>query len=121
MQNNNPNIFRVWRDRNWSTPTIKEEFEPGRITLTLPLSSQKSDDKKATIKSDDKTPTLRAERQQNAIIEYLTEHPEGSVRELEVVLGLKATRVKALLSSLVDDGIIEAIGGNRNRKYRLKR
>ena len=121
MQNNNPNIFRVWRDRKWSTPTIKEEFEPGRITLTLPLSSQKSDDKKATIKSDDKTPTLRAERQQNAIIEYLTEHPEGSVRELEVVLGLKATRVKALLSSLVDDGIIEAIGGNRNRKYRLKR
>ena len=116
-----PNIFRVWREQKWSTPTIKEEFEPGRITLTLPLSSQKSDDKKATIKSDDKTPTLRAERQQNAIIEYLTEHPEGSVRELEVVLGLKATRVKALLSSLVDDGIIEAIGGNRNRKYRLKR
>ena len=116
-----PNIFRVWRDQKWSAPIIKEEFEPGRITLTLPLSSQKSDDKKATIKSDDKTPTLRAERQQNAIIEYLTEHPEGSVRELEVVLGLKATRVKALLSSLVDDGIIEAIGGNRNRKYRLKR
>lgn len=47
-----PNIFRVWREQNWTTPEITEQLEPERTTLTLLFS--KSDDKKAAIKSDDK-------------------------------------------------------------------
>lgn len=49
-----PNIFRVWKEQKWSAPVISEEFEPDRIIVTLPLSAEKSDDKKVTIKSDDK-------------------------------------------------------------------
>lgn len=33
-----PNIFRVWRDGDFvEQPTLFEEFQPERITLTLPL------------------------------------------------------------------------------------
>ena len=57
----------------------------------------------------------------NAIIEYLTDHPDGSVASFEELLELKSTRVKELLRKMIDNGIIEATGGNRNRRYRLKR
>ena len=44
-----PNIYSVWNKQGWSAPTISEEFDPERITLSLPL-------KKAAIKSGDKDP-----------------------------------------------------------------
>ena len=116
-----PNIFRVWKEQKWSAPVITEEFEPDRIIVTLPLSAVKTDDKKPTIKTDDKKPTIKTERQMNAIIEYLTDHPDGSVASFEELLELKSTRVKELLRKMIDNRIIEATGGNRNRRYRLKR
>lgn len=30
-----PNIFNVWQKQGWPMPTIKENFEPDRITLSL--------------------------------------------------------------------------------------
>ena len=61
------------------------------------------------------------ERHKNSIIEYLTDHPDGAVSDFTELLGVKNTRVKQVLYSLIHDGIIEAIGGNRNRRYQLKR
>lgn len=56
-----PNIFRVWQNEGFDEPTIKEEFEPERITLMLPFHEimLRSDIKKATIKSDDKKVTIK--------------------------------------------------------------
>ena len=113
-----PNIFRVWKEQKWSAPTLIEEFDPDRLIVSLPL---KIVDKKPAIKSGDKKVAIKSERHKNAIIEFLTDHPEGTVAELEDVLGLKASRVKQLLGALSKEGIIEAIGSNRNRRYRLKR
>jgi ATP-dependent DNA helicase RecG len=113
-----PNIFRVWKEQKWSAPTLIEEFDPDRLIVSLPL---KIGDKKPAIKSGDKKVAIKSERHKNAIIEFLTDHPEGTVAELEDVLGLKASRVKQLLGALSKEGIIEAIGSNRNRRYKLKR
>ena len=113
-----PNIFRVWKEQKWSAPTLIEEFDPDRLIVSLPL---KIGDKKPAIKVGDKKVAIKSERHKNAIIEFLTDHPEGTVAELEDVLGLKASRVKQLLGALSKEGIIEAIGSNRNRRYRLKR
>ena len=44
---------------------------------------------------------------------------EYRLAEICEVLGLKETRTKVLLRSMVADGKVEAIGGNRDRKYRL--
>ncbi|MBR4050864.1 MAG: hypothetical protein IKK09_10255 [Clostridia bacterium] len=32
-----PNIYSNWNKRDWSVSTISEEFDPERITLSLPL------------------------------------------------------------------------------------
>ena len=74
-----------------------------------------------TIKSDGKKVTVKAEGQLNSIIEYLSIHPEGKVADFEGVLGVKSTRVKQLLYELLNKGVIEAVGTNKNRTYRLKR
>ena len=53
-------------------------------------------------------------------MEYLTDHAAAKSAEIADLLGLKASRTKALLSEMIEDGIIVAEGGNRNRTYRLK-
>ena len=113
-----PNIFRVWHEQGWPAPMITEQLEPERIVLTLSLS--KTDDKKPTIKTDDKKPTIKTATQKNAIIAYLTDHVSGKVSDFSSLLGLKPTRVKELLYSMMEEGIIVAEGSNRNRTYRLK-
>lgn len=30
-----PNIFRVWREQGWIVPTIREQLEPERTSLSL--------------------------------------------------------------------------------------
>ncbi len=123
-----PNIFRVWREQKWNEPFLEENFEPGRVTLSLPLTLMsigskkvtiKSDDKKVTIKSDDKKVTAKTERQMNTIIEFLSNHPEGKVSDFEEILSVKSTRIKQLLYNLLQQNIIESVGTNRNRTYRL--
>ena len=114
-----PNIFYVWKEQGWARPTFSESFEPERVTLSLPLT--KGDDKKVTIKSDDKKVTIKTERQKNSIIEYLTDHENGTVADFTELLEVSQTRVKQILYLLLNDDIIEAVGGNRNRTYRLKR
>lgn len=45
---------------------------------------------------------------------------EYRLKEFCELLSLKETRVKVLLKDLIDEGNIEAIGANRNRRYRRK-
>ena len=113
-----PNIFRVWREQNWTTPDITEQLEPERTTLTLLFS--KSDDKKTAIKSDDKKATIKSARQKEEIVAYLTDHISARSADIAELLGVKSTRAKKLLSELTAEEIVVAEGGNRNRTYKLK-
>lgn len=126
-----PNIYSIWDKQGWEAPIITENFEPARITMSLSVSNDDtvivSDDKKVTIKSDDKKATITTddkkkvtELQKETIIEYLTDHVNVRSSELTELLGVKTTRVKNLLNSLIADGIVVAEGANRNRTYRLK-
>ena len=114
-----PNIFRVWREQNWTTPEIAEQLEPERTILTLLFS--KSDDKKAAIKSDDKKATIKSARQKEEIVAYLTDHISARSADIAELLGVKSTRAKQLLKGLLDEGVVIAEGGNKNRVYKLKR
>lgn len=113
-----PNIFRVWREQGWKEPAITETYEPDRITLSLVIG--KNGDKKAAIKSGDKKAAIKTVAYKETIVEYLTDHAAAKSAEIADLLGLKASRTKALLSEMIEDGIIVAEGGNRNRTYRLK-
>jgi len=118
-----PNIFRVWKEQGWAEPIITESYEPDRITVSLPLTkpTAKTDGKKPTQKADGKKLTAKTIAQRDTIVEYLTDNPEGTVSEFEALIGVKTSRVKEILYGLVNDGIVEAVGEDKNRTYRLKR
>ena len=78
----------------------------------------KSDDKKATIKSDDKKVTVKTKESMNKVLEYMIYDKEYALSEICAVLSLKKTRTKEILKRLMEESKVEAIGGNRNRKYR---
>ncbi len=117
-----PNIYSIWDKQGWEAPIITEDFEPARITMSLSVSTDDtvivSDDKKVTIKTDDKKKVT--ELRKDTIIEYLTDHVNVRSSELAELLGVKTTRGKNLLNSLIADGIVVAEGANRNRTYRIK-
>lgn len=124
-----PNIYDVWEKQKWNTPVLSEAFEPERINLVLPVNNIgkvtiKTDDKTPTIKADDKTPTINAIRkaeQKSMIIEFIREYGSAKSKELCELLGVKSTRIKELIYELIDDDILVANGGNRNRTYSLKK
>ena len=79
----------------------------------LPRSSKakQGDGKKVTIK----TMTLKS-----VMIEYLTDHVCAKNTDLAKLLGLRRTRVNALLEELVADGIVVAERRGRSWIYKLK-
>ena len=54
------------------------------------------------------------------IIEFIHEYCSAKIKELCKLLGVKSTRVKDLIDELIDDDILVANGGNRNRTCSLK-
>lgn len=113
-----PNIYHVWKEQGWAEPVFRQSFDPDRTTLSLPFT--KGDDKKVTIKHDGKKVPIKSDAQKDMIVEFLTDRAVGSVAELSELLGVSTSRVKKLIYELVEDDIIVAEGGNRNRTYRLK-
>lgn len=65
--------------------------------------------------------TAKTAAQMVAIMNYLTENSEGTVTDLETILGVKTSRVKRIIYEMVNNDMIEAVGEDKNRSYRLKR
>ena len=53
-------------------------------------------------------------------MEYLTENPKVKSAQIAKLLGVSADRARQLLLQMVEDGIVETEGANRNRTYQLK-
>ena len=83
--------------------------------LTLP----KLNYEKTAIKTDDKKPTNKINMQQKQILEYMEVGKEYRLEELSHIIEVKTTQTKARLKTLIEQGDIEAIGSNRNRRYKL--
>lgn len=112
-----PNIYSVWKKQGWVTPSIIESFEPDRITLSLKLG--KTGDKKSAIKIGDKKSAIKVVKK-NLIIEYLTEHVSAKSSEIAEFIDLKPSRARDYLTELIDEDVVVAEGGNKNRIYKLK-
>lgn len=132
-----PNIFRIWNKEGWPAPVIRESFAPERITVSLfigtdseknkgyPYNAEDNPDK--TEESPDKQAEVTIKRipgksvvQKAAIVEYLTENPKGKSAQIAKLLGVSADRARQLLLQMVEDGLVETEGANRNRTYKLK-
>ena len=118
-----PNILSVWSKQGWMEPIIKETFEPERASLILSMIKNpaiKIGDKKSAIKIGDKKSAIN-EKTKRLIIEYLTIHVSASCVEIAQAIGLKESRTREYLKSLVLEDMLVSEGANRNRKYFLKK
>ena len=113
-----PSILYIWKQQGWNEPAVSQSFAPNRIMLSLPLI--KSADKKALIKSADKKVPIKTAAKKEMVIAYLTEHVTATGAELCELLDLKPTRVRVIMREMIADGVVTALGGNRNRTYKLK-
>ena len=110
-----PNIFRVWREQNWTTPEITEQLEPERTILSLVF--EKASGKKQAIKANNHT---IYSRQKQSVIEYLTRKIQADCKTIADLLEISSPRARAVLAKMVKEEIIITEGGNRNRTYKLK-
>ena len=87
---------------------------PDRTTLDVTIVVDDKSDDKVTIKSgsDDK---------RTIILNFIRKNGEVKTEDIATFVGLGTTRVKVLLYELLEEGLIERIGGNRNRTYKIKR
>ena len=91
---------------------------PDRTTLDVTIVVDDKSDDKVTIKSesDDKSDDKRT-----IILNFIRKNGEVKTEDIATFVGLGTTRVKVLLYELLEEGLIERIGGNRNRTYKIKR
>jgi predicted HTH transcriptional regulator len=136
-----PKVWKAWQDEGWGTPELTERLESlERTTLVLPVKKVpikntdngvpiksadngvpiKSADNGVPIKGVDKKMSGRTDLKNQQILDFLKEKGEVKSKDLIAILGVKDRRVKYLLQGLVDDGLIIALGANKNRTYKLK-
>lgn len=115
-----PNIFNVWEDEGWEQPVIEESYNPDRTVLKLSFKkvSKKSDEKKATKKSDGKKVTKKTLQNYKMIIDFMQQDVWYKACQLLEVVSVRETRMKELLSELIEQGLIESEGNTKDKRYR---
>lgn len=80
----------------------------------------KNGDKTAiNLKNGDKTAENLSHKEK--IVAYLAEHSNAKTQDIALHIELKASRTKVYLAELVEEGLIEAHGANKNRTYGLRK
>lgn len=100
-----------WGNEGWAVPVVEESYNPDRTRLTLEFA------KKQAGKPNDKKQTTKTEIHREKIRNFLTENELASARAISMVIGLSAERTRVILAKMED---AESVGGNRNRKYKLR-
>ena len=104
--------------------SIFPTFNPDRTILVLSFkqkhaakTTDKNDRQKTTDKKQPKKTTDKTHRRRQDIVAYLSDHETATTRELSIILGISVDRTRHILLDMSD---VEAIGGNKDRRYRLK-
>lgn len=115
-----PKMVDQWMSCGYGRPRLTETFDPEVSTTFLPLSGFTADgpEEESAVNVGSKTRTTVADRE-DAIVAYLAMHGESRSAEIAESIGLGTSRTNDLLRDLAGGGIIEAVGGYRNRRYKL--
>ena len=125
-----PDIYAVWESQGWKEPVIGEQYNPDRTILTLAFTSKQAEKasgknkrKKQAEKADvdgSKGKAAKTLENRGKITAFLAS--EGSVGTGEIArhIGLSSARVRVLLSELAEEGVVQATGNGRSRRYCVK-
>lgn len=114
-----PSIFDVWEEQGWKVPTVVEEFGPDRTILTLEFANSFMPIIQKIITEKNIEVSEITLNQFNDILDYLRDGGESSVTEISKSISLAASRVRKLMNKMVDLGLVEEIGINKSRKFKL--
>lgn len=110
-----PGILHTWKEAGYDAPTVEEDFVNIRTILTLPFT-------KTADKTADKNIALASTTIQyfSKIKEQLERSNVTTTAEVADLLGLSLRRTREILALMVKNKEVEEIGGNKNRRYKLK-
>ena len=115
-----PNMVDHWVSCGYGRPELSEEVDPEVSTTWLPLSKLTADELevKSAVNIGSKARATTADRS-DSIVAYLGTYGESRSADIAKSIGLGTSRTNDLLRSLVEGGIVETVGGYRNRRYKL--
>ena len=112
-----PAILATWNENGWVKPQLAEDTVLNQVTLLLLFENQeeKSDDKKSAIKIGDKK--SKTDVNMDKIKELLSQYGEMKTKDVAKYINLGVSRTRELLGMMAE---VEIVGGNKDRRYRLK-
>ena len=81
-------------------------------TTSVSDNSGKSSDKPIAVSN-------KSERTSDKILAYIRDRESVSTAEVAMELSLSCSRCRAILASMVNQGVLIAVGNNKNRRYKI--
>lgn len=110
-----PNIFNVWNDEGWKTPTIEERFDPDRTVLTLSFEKKISEEhvqEKQEIYHIPSNIAVNDDLKQS-IVECMRSEPTITTTEIADKLGVTRRTVARKIKELKENDMIERVGSDK--------
>lgn len=111
------NAINFTQEKQVEFKSTQKEFKVILKNLNYKVAIKNGD--KVAIKSGDKVAIKIQEEQLIKILEYIKEHKSCKTADIENLLSVKSSRARKLLSILVSQSKLQAIGQNKNRYYTL--
>lgn len=92
---------------------LKPEFRSTQSSFFIIL-------KNLNYNSSDKVAISSDKYQEQIVLDFAKENPLFKTKDIENLLDVKSARARRILSKMVENNLLETIGENRNRKYKLK-
>ena len=113
-----PDIYHVWEDQGWMTPTVKESYNPDRTVLVLEFVEKQANktSEQANKTSEQANKTRKTMKTESEIRAYLSQTGPSKTSDIAKHIGLSPARTRAILSSM--QGVTYE-GSTNTRKYKL--
>ena len=111
------NAINYTQEKKVEFKSTQKDFKVILKNLNYKVAIKSGD--KVAIKSDDKVAIKIQDEQLEKILEYIKKYNNCKTSDIENLLSVKSSRARKLLSILVSEKKIQALGQNKNRYYVL--
>lgn len=111
------NAINYTQEKEVEFKSTQKDFKVILKNLNYKVAIKSGD--KVAIKSDDKVAIKIQDEQLKKILEYIKKYNNCKTSDIENLLSVKSSRARKLLSILVSEKKIQALGQNKNRYYVL--
>ena len=111
------NAINYTQEKKVEFKSTQKDFKVILKNLNYKVAIKSGD--KVAIKSDDKVAIKIQDEQLKKILEYIKKYNNCKTSDIENLLSVKSSRARKLLSILVSEKKIQALGQNKNRYYVL--